>query len=183
MDQHEVRISGTPNPNAKKFIVGKFVKDEGKATFNAPEECAHIELARALLGLRHVSQVHFFDNVITITQNGESDWPGLATQAQQIISQLLPTHNPKFSTAEQMRRKNLAPELQFIEEILDRDIRPSLRSDGGDVEVAGINNLVLTIRYQGACGSCPSSEAGTLEAIKGALRSEFHPDLDVVIQS
>ena len=52
--------------------------------------------------------------------------------------------------------------------------------DGGDVEVLGYHANVVTIKYLGACGGCPSSMEGTLEAIKGILRDEIHQDLEVV---
>jgi len=35
------------------------------------------------------------------------------------------------------------------------------------------------VHYQGACGSCPSSLAGTLRGIENLLRS-IEPDIDVV---
>jgi Fe-S cluster biogenesis protein NfuA len=36
------------------------------------------------------------------------------------------------------------------------------------------------IRYQGACGSCPSSISGTLAAIEGLLKKDLNPALEVV---
>jgi Fe-S cluster biogenesis protein NfuA len=38
----------------------------------------------------------------------------------------------------------------------------------------------LNIRYQGACGSCPSSLTGTLMAIENMLKTEVDPELEVV---
>lgn len=43
-----------------------------------------------------------------------------------------------------------------IEKVLD-EVRPYLRADGGDVELVEIDGLVVRLRLQGACGSCPSS--------------------------
>ena len=40
---------------------------------------------------------------------------------------------------------------------------------------------VLVVKYQGACGTCPSSATGTLEAIKGILRDEYDPEIEVYI--
>jgi len=37
----------------------------------------------------------------------------------------------------------------------------------------------LTVHYQGACGSCPSSLSGTLAGIEGLVR-QFEPDIEVV---
>ena len=37
------------------------------------------------------------------------------------------------------------------------------------------------VKYQGACGTCPSSATGTLEAIKSILRDDFNPDIEVYV--
>jgi Fe-S cluster biogenesis protein NfuA len=70
--------------------------------------------------------------------------------------------------------------LQQIDEILERTVRPGLQADGGDLEILELDGNILTIRYEGACGGCPSAMMGTLEAIKSILRHEFNPDLEVV---
>jgi Fe-S cluster biogenesis protein NfuA len=52
--------------------------------------------------------------------------------------------------------------------------------DGGYLEVLALNDHTLSIRYQGACGSCPSSLTGTLMAIEGMLKQEVDPELEVI---
>jgi Fe-S cluster biogenesis protein NfuA len=59
-------------------------------------------------------------------------------------------------------------------------VRPGLQADGGDLEVLELDGNILTIRYQGACGGCPSAMMGTLQAIESILREEFNPYLEVV---
>ena len=180
MSDIKIRVQSTPNPNAKKFILSKDVKTEGKISFTSFESCAHIDLARELYSLVNVTQIHFYENVITITQNGLSNWEAIEEQAKIVILTHLPDHDPNFRSHEEERRLSLSPPLRQIEEILDEYIRPSLRVDGGDVEVLDLDNNILTIRYEGACGSCPSSQLGTLEAIRSTLQSEFSSELDVV---
>jgi Fe-S cluster biogenesis protein NfuA len=72
------------------------------------------------------------------------------------------------------------PRLLRINEILDEKVRPALAGDGGYLEILGLKDHTLSIRYQGACGSCPSSLTGTLMAIEGMLKQEVDPDLEVV---
>ncbi|HKZ01282.1 MAG TPA: NifU family protein, partial [Pyrinomonadaceae bacterium] len=72
------------------------------------------------------------------------------------------------------------PRLLKINEILDERVRPALMGDGGYLEVLGLTEHTLSIRYQGACGSCPSSLTGTLMAIEGMLKQEVDPELEVV---
>jgi Fe-S cluster biogenesis protein NfuA len=63
--------------------------------------------------------------------------------------------------------------------LLDEQIRPYLQGDGGDLHVLGLEGDRLTVHYQGACGSCPSSLSGTLVGIEQLLRT-IEPDIEVV---
>ncbi len=176
----KMMVQPTPNPYAKKIIVNHDVKSTGKITFSTPEDCAHIPLAKALFEIKSVSQVHFFENAITITQDGSVSWDDVLAEARRLIKALLPTHNPEFLSPDEKRRSEMSPELQTIEAILDKTIRPALQGDGGDLEVMGLEGNYLTIRYEGACGTCPSSVTGTLSAIQSVLRQEFNPELEII---
>ncbi len=179
IDSYRVITQDTPNPNALKFIVAKDVKTKGKATYQHPAQCLHVPLASAILGLTSVSQVHLFENVITVTQDGHADWGDLSEEIIEKITQHLPNHNPDFDCEDEVDRDLLSPEILQIEEILDRTIRPGLQADGGDLQVLELTGNILTIKYEGACGSCPSAQAGTLEAIERILRHEFHPEIQI----
>src|ERR671939_531985 len=72
------------------------------------------------------------------------------------------------------------PLVARINEMLDERIRPYVASDGGWLEVLSLDEHTLTIHYQGACGSCPSSLSGTLMAIENMIRQEIDPDIEVV---
>ena len=41
-----------------------------------------------------------------------------------------------------------------------------MQNDGGDVYIVGLEGNKLSVHYQGACGSCPSSLSGTLTGIE-----------------
>jgi Fe-S cluster biogenesis protein NfuA len=63
--------------------------------------------------------------------------------------------------------------------LLDDQIRPYLKSDGGDLQVTGLVGNQLSVHYQGACGSCPSAISGTLRGIENLVRS-IEPGINVV---
>lgn len=172
----------TPNPNAKKFITNRDVIEEGKVSFNDPLDCRHVPLAAALMNLTSVNQVHFFENVITLTQSGDREWNELEETVEALLKELLPTHDPMVKSGEQVRRESLPTDVRRIEEILDIHIRPYLQGDGGDLEIVDYSSeqRILSIKYEGACGTCPSSTYGTLQAIQGVLQDEFNSDIEVV---
>ena len=177
-----IRVQPTPNPNAWKFVLDRPVLLEGKATFSTPDEAFGNRLAQELLAVEGVKQVHFFQNVITITARFDADEQKIQGDVCSIIQTRLPVHNPAFGVQEsrQAKRVELSPEIQKIEEILDRTVRPGLQGDGGDVEVIRFEENKLYVNYQGACGTCPSATTGTLMAIEGILRDEFNPQIEVI---
>ena len=63
--------------------------------------------------------------------------------------------------------------------LLDSQIRPYLKSDGGDLHVVGLAGNQLSVHYQGACGTCPSSISGTLKGIENLLRT-IEPEIEVL---
>lgn len=180
MDEPKILIQSTPNPNALKFVLNRSVKAEGKATYKNPEECHTNPLARILFSIPHVQEVYFFDNYITITQDGSGDWEAIEEQVKAKIIENIGAHDPNFKLAE--IKKIVAPatpDIAQIETILDQTIRPALQMDGGDLQILGLNQNILTVNYQGACGSCPSSSMGTLKAIENILREEYDPNIVV----
>lgn len=176
-----IDIQPTPNPNALKFILEYPVKNRGKSTYKKPSDAANNDMASSIFTIRGIDQIHFFQNVITITKFGYEDWEEIENRVIEAINQKFPSHDPDYEdpNPEEERKKNMSPELLKIEEILDKRIRPGLQGDGGDLQALKYEDDVLLIKYQGACGTCPSSTTGTLEAIKGILRDEFNPDIEV----
>jgi Fe-S cluster biogenesis protein NfuA len=80
--------------------------------------------------------------------------------------------------AEHMSEEDKA-RMSKINELLDDQVRPYLQNDGGDLYVLGLEGNRLTVHYQGACGSCPSSISGTLAGIESLVR-QIEPDIEVV---
>ena len=178
-----IRVQPTPNPNALKFVVNVSVKNEGKATFTRPSEAMGIRLAEDLFKIDGVRQLHFFENVITVTYADDADYDTLNLEVKAVLQSRLPIHDPAFLVSEEKRkvdRSLLPPDIQKIEEILDRTVRTFLQGDGGDIEVLELKGKVLEVRYQGACGTCPSSTSATLDAIQGILQEQFDPEIQIV---
>lgn len=177
-----IRVQGTPNPSAWKFVLDRPVLNDGKATYSNVQEAEHNILANSLFQINGVRQVHFFQNVITVTHQFDYDSDKIQEEVCAVIQTRMPVHNPNQTVVDEkkMARQNLSPELQAIEEILDRTIRPGLQGDGGDIEVIKFEDNKVYVAYQGACGTCPSSTTGTLMAIEGILKDEFNPAVEVI---
>lgn len=58
-----------------------------------------------------------------------------------------------------------------VEAALEK-IRPSLRADGGDVELVDVQDGIATVRLTGACGSCPMSTMTLRMGVERVIKQE-----------
>jgi Fe-S cluster biogenesis protein NfuA len=178
-------IEGTPNPNAMKFILKEPLTWGITRSYDNAGLAQADPLAAALFDIEHVTNVFYVDHWITVTQDGAADWQELMREVAEPI-RAAPAADEQSTAAAAMSAAasaNLSPEdqqrLDKINELLDEQIRPYLQGDGGDLHVIGLEGNKLSVHYQGACGSCPSSLSGTLVGIENLVRS-IEPDIEVV---
>ena len=179
-------IQETPNPNAVKFILKEPVTNGVARQFDSADKAEQDQLAKALFDVGQVVSVFYMDAMVTVEKTDDGDWDDLLPKLAVPIRAAESTGAQAASSTAASLGGPLAavmsddPRLVQINEILDEKVRPALMSDGGYLEVLGIRDNTLSIRYQGACGSCPSSLTGTLMAIEGMIKQEVDPDLEVV---
>jgi Fe-S cluster biogenesis protein NfuA len=177
-------IEETPNPNAVKFILREPVSNGVARSYGSPDQAPDDPLAKSLFAVAHVVSVFYMDRMITVEKDDEGDWddllPTLAVPIRAAEAVNSPTEVGAALGGSIAAVTSDDPRLVRINEILDDKVRPALMGDGGYLEVLGLADHTLSIRYQGACGSCPSSLTGTLMAIEGMLKQEVDPELEVV---
>ena len=177
-------IEDTPNPNAKKFILREPLTWGIARSYENAEQAKDDPLASALFAVGNVTNVFYVDRWITITQDGGAEWRDLSRLVAEPIraAPSAEAHTAEITAAAAPALTGLAPEdqerLDRINEILDARIRPYLQGDGCDLYVIGLEGDRLTVHYQGACGSCPSSISGTLAGIESLVR-QIEPDIEV----
>jgi Fe-S cluster biogenesis protein NfuA len=180
-------IDGTPNPNAKKFILKEPLTWGVSHSYDNAEQARDDPLAVQLFDIEHVTNVFYVDHWITVTQDGEAQWPELLRKLAEPIrnapSAEAQSQNYASQAGEALDRGKMTPEEEErfvrISDLLDEQVRPYLQGDGGDLYVVGLKGNVLEVHYQGACGSCPSSLSGTLAGIESLVRS-IEPDIEVI---
>ena len=179
-------IEETPNPNAVKFILREPVSNGTARSFGSASQAQNDPLAKSLFDVGHVVSVFYMDRMITVEKDDEGDWDDLLPTLAVPIRAAEAVNSPAASAAAAAVGGAIAaatsddPRLLRINEILDEKVRPALMGDGGYLEVLGLKEHTLSIRYQGACGSCPSSLTGTLMAIEGMLKQEVDPEMEVI---
>ena len=179
-------IEETPNPNAVKFILREPVSNGVARQYGSAELAENDPLAKSLFDVGHVVSVFYMDRMVTVEKDDEGDWDELLPALAIPIRSAEAVSSAAAAAAAAAVGGPIAalasddPRLLKINEILDEKVRPALMGDGGYLEVLGLQDHTLSIRYQGACGSCPSSLTGTLMAIESMLKQEVDPELEVV---
>lgn len=177
-------IEETPNPNAVKFILKEPVTAGAPRSFHSKVQAHGDTLATSLFDVGDVQSVFYMDKMITVEKTEMTDWdellPKLAVPIR-AAEAVTASSNPAAAIGGAIGVLISDDErLPLINQILDERIRPALAGDGGWLEIVSLEDDTLTIRYQGACGSCPSSISGTLMAIEGMLKAEVDPELEVI---
>jgi len=181
-------IQETPNPNAVKFILKEPVSHGTSHSFKTAEDGANDPLARSLFDVGEVVSVFYMDKMLTVEKTDEAEWdellPALAVPIR--AAEAVVSSNGTGKSAAAAVGGSIAaaasddPKLAGINDLLDERIRPYLASDGGWLEVIELEDNTLKIRYEGACGSCPSSLTGTLMAIENMIKEEIDPNITVI---
>lgn len=178
-------IQETPNPNAVKFILKEPVSYGTSHSFKSAEDAAGDQLARSLFELGSVASVFYMDKMITVEKIDDAEWDEILPEMAVPIRAAEAVQTNGASAAKEVGGAIAAalhdnPKIAQINELLDERIRPYLASDGGWLEILDLEDNTLKIRYEGACGSCPSSLTGTLMAIENMIKEEIDPEIEVV---
>ncbi len=95
---------------------------------------------------------------------------------QEIIDRVLsqisetPFERPKLSNIKKIK---------MIEETLEREIRPALKHDGGDIELVDVVGNRVLVATRGACASCQASDQTLKNFVEAKLRELVLPELVV----
>jgi NifU-like protein len=84
--------------------------------------------------------------------------------------EIAPAPKPKLSNIQKIR---------MIEETIEREIRPSLKHDGGDIELIDVVGNRVIVATRGACASCQASNMTLKNFVELKLRELVWPELVV----
>ncbi|MCL2669492.1 MAG: Fe-S cluster assembly protein NifU [Syntrophaceae bacterium] len=85
-----------------------------------------------------------------------------------IRAEAKPSAQPRLTNIQKIR---------LIEEVLEREIRPSLKHDNGDIELIDVIGDRVQVAVRGACASCKASDITLKHFVEARLRELVSPDL------
>ena len=80
---------------------------------------------------------------------------------------------------EEKPRLTQLQKIKLIEETIDRQVRPILRRDNGDLELHDVDGDRVFVRFVGDCVSCPVSAVTLKDVVETQLREAVSDDIVV----
>jgi Fe-S cluster biogenesis protein NfuA len=181
----DIRLEFTPNPNALKYVLDDHtLLPRGSASFSDKASAESSPLAKRLMAIPGVASCMIGLNFVSVTKSDEGDWEVLDLKTRDALKEHVASGDPAVNPL--TLDKPRAPvegetELERkIKDVLDRDIRPAVAMDGGDVVFEKFEDGVVYLYMQGSCAGCPSSTATLKMGIETRIRQAV-PEVQEVV--
>jgi len=89
---------------------------------------------------------------------------------ERVRADTAPVVRPKLSNMQKIK---------MIEETIEREIRPSLKDDGGDIELIDVIGNRVLVATRGACATCKAADITLKHFVEQKLRDIISPELVV----
>ena len=67
-----------------------------------------------------------------------------------------------------------------VREVIEKDIKPLLAMEGGDIELVSVENGVVKVRLRGTCAGCPFSQITLSNFVEATLKEKV-PEVKQVV--
>ena len=172
MSQAEISITGEPiSDTICRFIVDRPVYPDKSFYFNSKEVAQGSPLAKQLFQIEGVRVVLISHDQVTITKTTTDQWSVIGKMIGAAIRDHLATGEPAVS---EVVRRNIPPAdqiRQVVQQVLDRDINPSVAAHGGVVSLIDVKDNVVYIQMGGGCQGCGMADVTLKFGIETAIRA------------
>ena len=178
-----VNLQFTPNPNTLKYSVNRTLLEKGAVNVTvAAEAAARSPLAAKLFEVPGICGVMIGKDFVTVTKSDDGDWDVVHKSASSTIEKHLRENGVVvIESAIQDAHKGGNSDIeQKIRDILDREIRPAVAMDGGDITFEKFEDGIVYLFLQGSCSGCPSATATLKVGIEARLKKAIPEVIEVV---
>ena len=95
---------------------------------------------------------------------------------QEILDMVSPAVEPAAPGPAAVKLTNIQ-KMKLIEQTFEKEIRPMLKADGGDIELIDVEGDKVVVSLRGMCSSCNSSSFTLKKYIEPKLKEFVSPDL------
>jgi NifU-like protein len=98
---------------------------------------------------------------------------------QSLLTETVEGFTQQPSGQKQRKRMTSLEKIKKIEEVIEREIKPTLKKDDGDIELIDVDGDFVTVSLRGACAGCHSSRTTLKEYVEKKLREQVLESLIV----
>lgn len=181
------QLDGQPNPSdtplqkAQKAANGQETLEQAQQQSQQPESTSFQTLEQPLVGQEGTRQetLEQAQQQMEQMEQKEVNRQESVQKAQAVVSPFTraTVHRQIGSSHDYDADEELPPLTPYLVDKALDEVRPYLIADGGNVEVAAVQDGVVMLRLKGACGTCPSSTATMKMGIERSLRATFGEQL------
>lgn len=147
-------------------------------------EAERSPLAAKIFGFPWTSHIYLGEDFIAVTKQDWVEWEVLAEPLAGIIRDHIDQGLGLYvdfdtSTSDENNDVEDTPIVKKIKSIIQREIRPIVSLDGGDVVFAKYENNILYLHMRGACAGCPSKSVTLKQGIEVRIK-EVLPEIQEV---
>jgi len=124
---------------------------------------------RRVIGENHLTTI---EEVTNFTKAG-GGCGGCVPKIEEILDEVLAARE----AAPQKKRLTNLQKIKLIEEVIAREIRPSMQADGGDIELIDVDGDRVVVALRGACAKCISADFTLAGFAEKKLREFVDPNL------
>jgi len=178
-------LGGLPKEKKHSSVMGREALEASIANYRGVElpqkegevvcECfgvTDVEIIRAI----NESNLKTLEEVMNFTKAGggcgkcEDRIQEIIDETRASTSNIIPLKVPRMTNMQKIKK---------IEDLFEREIRPNLKRDGGDIELVDVDGDDVYVALRGACVSCAKSQITLKEYVEKKLREEVLETLTV----
>lgn len=175
-------LGGLPQEKMHCSVLGRQALEKAIAYYNGTDEkVVEGQIICECFGVtdREIERAIKENNLTTVEEvtnytKAGGGCGGCHEAIQEIIDRLgaeaTHTTRPKLSNIQKIK---------MIDETIEREIRPSLKHDGGDIELIDVIGNRVLVATRGTCASCQASEQTLKSFVESKLRELVWPQLVV----
>ena len=165
----EIRIRGEPTADQQvcRFVVDRSLHD-GNASFTSAAAAEGAPLAEALFALPDVSAVTIARDTVSVTKQGDAEWPEIGKLIGDAIRAQIASGEPAVGEMTPASGEEL---FERVQAVLVNEINPSIANHGGGVTRQGIEEGKAYVQMGGGCQGCGQADVTLKFGIENSIRA------------
>jgi NifU-like protein len=177
-------LGGLPKEKMHCSVMGRDALENAIAHFRGePEKKVEGEIVCECFGITDVeiervvreSDLTSVEDVTDYTKAG-GGCESCHEKIQEIIDEV---HGKPHVVHRKPARLTNIEKIKLIQETLEREIKPSLKKDGGDIELIDVDGNTVIVELRGTCATCVASDVTLKHYVESKLREMVTPELVV----